>query len=218
VTALRRPALLVTLAVAALFSACAPKTVRTDTDPQVQTDTDPQVQVVLLPDPDTDAVGKVVVSNQAGRTELSNAYSSTRVSMHAKPRARKMKASDVDRVFGEAIATLPPRPLHFTLFFRFDSEELTEESRKIVQDVLRSVKAQPAPEVIVIGHTDTTGSDSSNFELGRRRANAVRALLIKAGLSAAAIDARSHGEMELLVQTANGVFEPKNRRVEITVR
>ena len=207
-TASRRPALLVTLAVAAFLSACAPKTVRND----------PQVKIVLLPDPDTDEVGKVVVSNQAGRTELSNAYSSTRVSTRAKPRARKMKATDVDALFGEAIATLPPPPLHFTLFFRFDSEELTEESRKIVQDVLRSVKAQPVPEVIVIGHTDTTGSDSSNFELGMRRANAVRALLIKAGLSAAAIDARSHGEMELLVQTANGVFEPKNRRVEITVR
>jgi outer membrane protein OmpA-like peptidoglycan-associated protein len=51
-----------------------------------------------------------------------------------------------------------------------------------------------------------------------RRANSVRALLIDAGLNAAAIDARSHGEMELLVPTANGVFEPKNRRVEITVR
>ncbi|HEY1304847.1 MAG TPA: OmpA family protein [Vicinamibacterales bacterium] len=209
-TARRRPALLVTLAVAALFPACAPKTVRTDTDPQVQ--------VVLLPDPETGEVGKIVVSNEAGRTELSNAYSSTRVSMGAKPRARKMKATDVDDLFGEAIATLPPPPWHFTLFFRFDSEELTEESRKIVQDVLRSVKAQPAPEVIVVGHTDTTGSTSSNFELGMRRANAVRALLIKAGLSAAAIDARSKGETELLVQTANGVFEPKNRRVEITVR
>ena len=209
-TAPRPPALLVTLVVAAFLSACAPKTVRTDPDPQVQ--------VVLLPDTDTGEVGKAVVSNQAGRTELSNAYSSTRVSMGAKPRARKMKTTDVEELFGEAIATLPPPPLHFTLFFRFDSEELTEESRKNVQDVLRSVKAQPVPDVIVIGHTDTTGATASNFELGMRRATAVRALLIKAGLSAAAIDARSHGEMELLIQTANGVFEPKNRRVEITVR
>ena len=51
-----------------------------------------------------------------------------------------------------------------------------------------------------------------------RCANAVRTLLIDAGLSASAIDARSHGELELLVPTSNDVFEPKNRRVEITVR
>ena len=72
--------------------------------------------------------------------------------------------------------------------------------------------------MVVIGHTDTTGSTESNFELGMRRANTVRALLIDAGLNASAIDIRSHGEMELLVTTGNGVFEPKNRRVEITVR
>jgi outer membrane protein OmpA-like peptidoglycan-associated protein len=46
----------------------------------------------------------------------------------------------------------------------------------------------------------------------------VRALLIKAGLSPSAIDVRSHGEAELLVRTADGVAEAKNRRVEITVR
>jgi outer membrane protein OmpA-like peptidoglycan-associated protein len=120
--------------------------------------------------------------------------------------------------FGDVIATLPPPPLHFTLYFRFDSEELTDDSRKLVQEVLKSVKAQPVPDVIVIGHTDTTGSQTSNFELGLRRANAVRGLLIEAGLSASAIDASSHGELELLVPTANDVFEPKNRRVEITVR
>jgi outer membrane protein OmpA-like peptidoglycan-associated protein len=74
------------------------------------------------------------------------------------------------------------------------------------------------PDVVVIGHTDTTGTTESNFELGMRRATTVRNMLIDAGLSVGAIDTRSHGELELLVPTANGVFEPKNRRVEITVR
>jgi outer membrane protein OmpA-like peptidoglycan-associated protein len=43
-------------------------------------------------------------------------------------------------------------------------------------------------------------------------------LLVQAGLIPAAIDLRSHGEAELLVPTADNVFEPKNRRVEVTVR
>jgi outer membrane protein OmpA-like peptidoglycan-associated protein len=208
---LRRHAVMAALAIAALASGCAPKTARTDRDAQVL--------VVLLPDQENGTAGRVVVSNAAGQTELSTPYSSTRVTTRrVKPPAKTLKEGDVKRLFGEAIATLPPPPMHFTLYFRFDSEELTDESRKIVQDVLQNVKKQPVPDVIVIGHTDTTGSAASNFELGLRRANVVRNLLIDAGLSASAIDASSHGEMELLVPTANDIFEPRNRRVEITVR
>jgi outer membrane protein OmpA-like peptidoglycan-associated protein len=207
----RRHAVVAAFAVAALASGCGPKSVNTNPDAQVL--------VVLMPDQDTGNVGKVVVSNAAGQTELSSAYSSTRVTTRrVKPPAKTMKEADVKKQFSDVIATLPPPPLHFTLYFRFDSEDLTDESRKIVQDVLRTVKAQPVPDVVVIGHTDTTGSQASNFELGLRRANAVRTLLIDAGLNSSAIDARSHGELELLVPTANDVFEPKNRRVEITVR
>ena len=87
-----------------------------------------------------------------------------------------------------------------------------------MQDVLQAVKSYPVPDVVVVGHTDTTGTPQSNAELGLRRANAVRNLLVAAGLTLSTIDIRSHGEGELLVPTADGVFEPKNRRVEVTVR
>jgi outer membrane protein OmpA-like peptidoglycan-associated protein len=46
----------------------------------------------------------------------------------------------------------------------------------------------------------------------------VRGLLVDAGLDAAVIDIASHGESELQVQTADGTREPRNRRVEISVR
>jgi outer membrane protein OmpA-like peptidoglycan-associated protein len=207
----RRHAVMAALAVAAFASGCTPKSVNTDPDAQVL--------VVLMPDQDTGTTGKVVVSNAAGQTELSTPYASTRVrTRRVKPPAATLKEDDVKKRFGDVIATLPPPPLHFTLYFRFDSEELTDDSRKLVQEVLQTVKKQPVPDVIVIGHTDTTGSQTSNFELGMRRANAVRNLLVDAGLNASSIDASSHGELELLVPTANDVFEPRNRRVEITVR
>jgi outer membrane protein OmpA-like peptidoglycan-associated protein len=80
------------------------------------------------------------------------------------------------------------------------------------------VKQRNDPEVVAIGHTDTTGTPASNVELGLRRANAVRTILVDAGLRAGSIAVRSHGEGALLVRTADGVFEPRNRRVEITVR
>jgi outer membrane protein OmpA-like peptidoglycan-associated protein len=177
-----------------------------------------QVLVVLLPDTDDGNVGRIVVSNPAGSTELATAWASTRVTMTQAPVIRMLSESDVKRRFGDVIATLPPPPRHFILPFRFESEELTEEGQRLVQDVLQAVKSYPVPDVVVVGHTDTTGTPQSNAELGLRRANAVRNLLVDAGLSLSTIEVRSHGEAELLVPTADGVFEPRNRRVEVTVR
>lgn len=177
-----------------------------------------QVLVVLLPDNADGDVGRIVVSNPSGSADLVTAYSSTRMTMTEAPVIRTLRESDVKQRFGDVLATLPPPPRHFTLPFRFDSEELTDEGKRLVQEVLQAVKSFPVPDVVVVGHTDTTGTQQSNAELGLRRANAVRTLLVDAGLTLSTIDVRSHGEAELLVPTADGVFEPRNRRVEITVR
>jgi outer membrane protein OmpA-like peptidoglycan-associated protein len=207
----RSTVLMAALVATGLVSACGLRSGRPPARPG-------QVLVVLLPDSDSGTVGRVVVSNPAGSTELSTAWASTRVTSSRAPAVRVLSESEVTRRFGDVIATLPPPPRHFTLLFRFDSEELTDESQALVQDVLRTVKSQPVPDVVVVGHTDTTGTPQSNIELGLRRANAVRTLLVAAGLGESAIDVRSHGEAELLVKTSDGVFEPRNRRVEITVR
>jgi outer membrane protein OmpA-like peptidoglycan-associated protein len=205
-----RVPVLLTLLVAGLVSACAARSGGTGAPNQSV--------VVLLPDPEDGHVGRIVVTNPKGSTELTSARASARVTLTRAPRIRTLRESTVQRQFGEILATLPPPPRHFTLPFRFDSEELTEDGKQLLPDVLQAVKSYPVPEVVVIGHTDTTGTPQSNAELGLRRANAVRALLAQAGLNPAAIDVRSHGEAELLVPTADGVFEPRNRRVEVTVR
>lgn len=75
-----------------------------------------------------------------------------------------------------------------------------------------------APEVSVIGHTDTTGPAALNAALGLQRAMAIRDLLVEAGLAADLIDVVSHGEADLLVPTPDDTAEPRNRRVEVTVR
>jgi outer membrane protein OmpA-like peptidoglycan-associated protein len=174
--------------------------------------------VVLLPDPGKTTAGRAVVSNDKGSVELNEAGAAVLVSSGQPPRAVSIESQAVQRKFADALASLPAPPEHFVLFFRFDSEELTDESRRLVQQVLVAVKQRPDPEVVAIGHTDTTGAAAKNIELGLRRANAVRAILIDAGLASAAVAVRSHGEATLLVHTADNVFEPRNRRVEITVR
>jgi hypothetical protein len=175
--------------------------------------------IVLLPDPGTGATGAADVSSGGGAAILDSAREFTLTSGNGGPtRVRLMAESDVKRLFGDVLAALPPAPEHFTLFFRFESDELTDESRAMVPDVLRALKDRPVPEISVVGHTDTTGTPASNVELGMKRGNTVRTLLVDAGLSPSAIEVTSHGEAVLLVATPDETYEPRNRRVEITIR
>jgi outer membrane protein OmpA-like peptidoglycan-associated protein len=205
------------VAMALLTAACA--STGTARAPETPASHSGQDLVVLLPDPGTGAVGRASVSNRQGRVELTQARESTLVRAGAPPSAPSvLTEGEPDRLFAEVLEALPPAPRHFTLYFKFESEDLTDESRQLVQDVLQEVKARPVPDVVAIGHTDTTGSARGNVQLGLRRANAVRTILVSAGLSQSAVSVTSHGEAELLVPTADGVSEPRNRRVEITVR
>ena len=206
----RRVLLLVAVA-AGLQMACGP--LRSQT-PQRKG----QATVVLLPE-SNGTVGRAAVSNPSGTVELGTSRASTRVVPGVAPDAvTEMSEADIKRLFGSALEAQPPAPAHFTLYFQFDSDELTEESRKLVSQVQQSVKGYPAPQVTVIGHTDTAGTATANVGLGLRRANVVRMRLIEAGLDGSAVNVTSHGEATLLVPTADDVSEPKNRRVEISVR
>ena len=175
--------------------------------------------VVLLPDSDTGVTGRAFVSNKAGSTDLNATRDSSTATPSTAPAAvTTMSEEEVQRVFGETLSALPPAPIHFTLYFKFESDELTDESRALLPEILKTVKERSIPEVLVVGHTDTMGTPRANIDLGLTRANTVRGLLVQVGLDASLIEVRSHGEGDLLVKTADETAEPRNRRVEISVR
>jgi outer membrane protein OmpA-like peptidoglycan-associated protein len=211
----RRSALFVTIAVV-LATGCAKKRVPQPAAPAAPL---PAALIVLLPDPETGTTGRIHVSNGLGAVDLSASRTSVRVTGDARPSSiTPMSDADVERVFGAALAALPPAPRHFTLQFRFESDTLTAESAALVPEILKTVKATPVPEVVVVGHTDTMGDKNANVALGLKRANSVRDILATAGLALATIEVTSHGEADLLVKTPDNRPEPRNRRVEITVR
>jgi outer membrane protein OmpA-like peptidoglycan-associated protein len=70
----------------------------------------------------------------------------------------------------------------------------------------------------VIGHTDTMGTQTANYTLGLKRAMMVRNLLVAAGLDSSTIDVTSVGELDPLIKTPDETPEPRNRRVDISVR
>jgi outer membrane protein OmpA-like peptidoglycan-associated protein len=179
----------------------------------------PQALIVLLPDPDSGAAGRAIVSNQYGTVDLATPLAATETGAAVAPSPpATMTEGQVATIFGAALDTLPPASQLFVLRFAFDSDVLTDESRTMFPAILQAVANRPAPEVVVVGHTDRSGNDEANRELGLKRATAVRALLIEAGFDASYIEVESHGESDPLVPTADNVEEPLNRRVEITVR
>ena len=179
----------------------------------------PPTRIALLPDPDTHVTGRIHVYNEFGSIDLSTPNASLRTIATAAPGpAATLTDEDVTRLFGEALAALPPPPRHFVLYFQFESDTLTDASAALVPQILAAVKALAVPEVVIIGHTDTMGDRKSNLALGLKRAMAVRNILGTAGLPPELMDVTSHGEGDLLVKTHDNTPEPRNRRVEITVR
>src|SRR5258705_13258934 len=122
--------------------------------------------VVLLPDPDTRATGRAIVSNEFGSTTLATPRASSRATGTAAPGpVVTISEDEVARIFGAALAGLPPAPRHFTLQFKFESDALTDQSTALIPDILQSVKAIPVPEVFVVGHPDTMGDKKANVAL-----------------------------------------------------
>jgi outer membrane protein OmpA-like peptidoglycan-associated protein len=126
--------------------------------------------------------------------------------------------ASVQKIFGATLNDLPGPVQRFNLYFQLESDELTEESRALLPDIIRTVNDRPVADVTVIGHTDTTGTAAANYELGLKRASAIRTWLVSSGVGAALVEVASHGEGDLLVSTPDDTAEARNRRVEVTVK
>lgn len=175
--------------------------------------------VVLLPDPDG-KVGRLVISNQGGTRVLNDANHLVGVAdADTAPRLPvPLGAGQMQENFGEALSLFPPPPIHFVLYFKTDTTELTDESRKLLAQVLPTTVERDSTDVSVVGHTDTMGTREYNCSLGMERALLVKKILVSLGIDPAHIEVTSHGEGNPLVRTEDEVPEPHNRRVEVVVR
>lgn len=173
----------------------------------------------LLPDAGG-GTGQITVTNSSGTQVLSQARQATTVrgGDGAPSPPFVVEEAEIQRIFGPALTALPAEPAHFSLYFMEDSGELTPESRALLPQFFRAVQDRSPSDISIVGHTDTVGDRDYNFRLGLRRAARVADLLAAQGADRNALDIDSHGKDDLLIQTADQVAEPRNRRVEITVR
>lgn len=114
------------------------------------------------------------------------------------------------------LAYVPTAPRAYVMYFFEGTTDLTPESAPILE-ALRAVVTEGS-EVQITGHTDAVGSFQDNDALSYQRAVEIRAALVKQGLPVANAKVTGRGERELRVDTADGVREPANRRVEVILR
>jgi outer membrane protein OmpA-like peptidoglycan-associated protein len=106
-------------------------------------------------------------------------------------------------------------PSQYLVFFDWDSAVLTAEAQRIIRTASDAAKQGRVARIEVTGHADRSGPDAYNVRLSQRRADAVKAELVKNGVATSDIATFAKGETDPLVPTADGVREPQNRRVQI---
>ena len=181
--------------------------------------TKPRTLIVLLPDL-TGAVGEIDFTTSAGTQTLTGERSATTANRPGDaPSPAFVLAQDaLEQTFGAAIEAQPVPPERFIIFFELSSSDLTEASAAQIPQILEAIARHPAAEVDIIGHADRSGSDAYNDALSLRRANEIRGRLIGQLNDLEALRVTAQGEGEPVVVTLDGVAEPQNRRVEVTVR
>lgn len=103
------------------------------------------------------------------------------------------------------------------LYFPFDSDHLGSTAKTAINKLSANIKAAGNVNVNINGHADRAGTEAYNQDLSERRAKFVERALKETGVPAGILHYFAFGESDPAVPTADGVREPKNRRVEIFI-
>ena len=107
--------------------------------------------------------------------------------------------------------------LNADTYFDFDKYNLKPEGKKALDALVAEMKVEQIDEVIVVGHTDSIGTEAYNQKLSERRAKTVADYLVSKGIPAAKIQASGKGETQPVADNKTKAGRAKNRRVEVTV-
>ena len=151
------------------------------------------------------------------------AFTAALRSIYSKEHARlsaENQMADASRSAERVAAKPKAAPIAETLiFFDFDKAELRDSEREKIEKVVADAGAIRKPySIMAIGYTDRAGSYAYNKSLSVRRAESVRKALIDSGVAPSAIIVDGKGELNPLEPTADGVREPDNRRVRVSVQ
>ncbi len=167
-----------------------------------------------------DKQNAIVVQTEAGSTTIYKAgqYVSLTSKREAPSKIKTMSQEEIDKKFKSAIEAMPLEPIHVNLYFKNNSNELTDASKEKLPYILIQIKKRMPCDVNIIGHTDTKGSSQYNTKLALERAKYVKSWVLSSNVDLTNLKVKSYGESDLLVPTKDNVAEAKNRRVEIFIK
>jgi OOP family OmpA-OmpF porin len=111
-----------------------------------------------------------------------------------------------------------PSTSAYIVFFEWNKASLNAQGYKVINAAMKEVEGLTNYEIVLNGHTDTTGLEKFNLTLSKRRADTVKAALIERGAKPGAIKIFAFGESDPRVPTPDNTDEPQNRRVEIFIQ
>jgi outer membrane protein OmpA-like peptidoglycan-associated protein len=162
----------------------------------------------------------IVVQTDAGSTTIDKTgqYVSISSKNEAPTNVQTMSEDEINKKFKSAIEAIPLEPVHVNLYFKNNSNELTDASKEKLPYILIQIKERTPCDVSIIGHTDTKGSASYNTKLALERAKYVKSWVVSSNVELNNLKVESYGESDLLIQTEDNVAESRNRRVEIFIK
>lgn len=135
-----------------------------------------------------------------------------RMDKQAKELAMDIPGARVERV-GEGIVVT----FDSGLLFAYDSDAIQGAARTNLQNLAQSLQKYPKTDVLIVGHTDATGSDSYNQGLSQRRASSAVAYLASQGVDRSRLRPTGRGESEPIESNSSETGRAQNRRVEVVI-
>src|SRR6266550_7269933 len=168
------------------------------------------------------AVGGVI-GNQTGSTArgaiigavvggAAGAIIGHQMDQQAKELQQDIPGATVSRV-GEGIAVT----FASGILFPFNSTEILPDGRTNLQSLANSLEKYPNSDILIVGHTDSVGTDAYNLDLSQRRAQAASAYLQSLSVPAARLRTVGKGESEPIQPNDTEDGRARNRRVEIAI-
>lgn len=164
-------------------------------------------------------VGAITLKGQDGSDRLldtANAAGFVHESGDARDAA--MTSRETTKFTSSTLDSLPPAAELYIVYFASGSDRLNAAARDAISAAVADAAERVAVDVEILGFADRAGEDRSNLALSERRTRAVHAAMLDAGIEDDAFLLYYRGEAAPAVNTADGVAERRNRRVEITVR